>query len=43
VPLDGKRLAIGIGAMVIFIFSFTPVPFGFADGLIPMILKLIQL
>ena len=38
-PLDTKRKVLGLFALVIFVLAFTPVPFGFGDGLIPMLLK----
>lgn len=41
VPLDMKRKAAGLLALVIFILAFTPVPFGFGEGLIPLLQKLI--
>lgn len=37
-PLDMKRKLIGAFALVLFVLAFTPVPFGFGDGLIPMII-----
>ena len=39
IPLDNKRKVIGIFALVVFILAFTPVPFGFGDGLIPLLMK----
>jgi len=42
IPLDTKRKIIGISAMVIFILAFTPVPFGFGKGLIPLIVGLLK-
>jgi membrane-associated protease RseP (regulator of RpoE activity) len=38
-PLGRKRTVAGIFAVLLFILVFTPVPFGFGEGLIPMILK----
>lgn len=38
-PLDGKRRVIGILTLILFVLSFTPVPFGFGEGLVPMLLK----
>ncbi|MBN1893932.1 site-2 protease family protein [bacterium] len=35
--LDPKRKALGFFMIAVFILSFTPVPFGFGEGLIPMI------
>lgn len=40
IPLDRKRRVIGILALILFVLSFTPVPFGFGDGLIPLLIKL---
>ncbi len=37
IPLDLKRQMIGIFALILFFVSFTPVPFLFGEGLIPMI------
>jgi membrane-associated protease RseP (regulator of RpoE activity) len=42
VPLDKKRQVLGILTLIVFVLAFTPVPFGFAGGLIPMIIKAIQ-
>ncbi|MCD6115950.1 site-2 protease family protein [bacterium] len=42
IPLDNKRKIIGIFAMIIFVLAFTPVPFGFGKGLIPLITGLIR-
>lgn len=39
VPLDRKRKILGIIVLVVFVLSFTPVPFGFGDGLIPLLEK----
>jgi len=41
VPLDTKRKVIGIGALVIFVLSFTPVPFGIGKGLVFLILDML--
>jgi membrane-associated protease RseP (regulator of RpoE activity) len=41
-PLDAKRVALGWILLAVFILSVTPVPFGFGEGLIPMILKAIR-
>ncbi len=38
-PLDTKRKVLGIFALIVFILAFTPVPFGFGEGLIPMLIK----
>jgi len=38
-PLDRTRQIIGIFALIVFVLAFTPVPFGFGEGLIPMLLK----
>ena len=38
-PLDIKRKILGIFALIVFILAFTPVPFGFGDGLIPMLIE----
>ena len=38
-PLDRKRAAMGCVALAVFVLAFTPVPFGFGEGLIPMLLK----
>jgi len=38
-PLDTKRKILGIFALIVFILAFTPVPFGFGEGLIPMLIK----
>jgi membrane-associated protease RseP (regulator of RpoE activity) len=38
-PLDGKRKALGVFVLLVFALSFTPVPFGFGEGLIPMLIK----
>ncbi len=38
-PLDLRRKVIGIVVLIIFVVSFTPVPFGFGKGLIPLILE----
>ena len=38
-PLDPRRRAVGAFALLIFVLSFTPVPFGFIEGLIPMLIK----
>ena len=40
VPLDAKRRVLGIAVLIVFVLSFTPVPFGFGEGLIPMLVKL---
>lgn len=37
-PLDGWRRAVGAFALLVFVLAFTPVPFGFGEGLIPMLL-----
>jgi membrane-associated protease RseP (regulator of RpoE activity) len=42
-PLDPKRKALGALILVIFLLSFTPVPFGFGEGLIPMLIKTMHL
>ncbi|MFO7891701.1 MAG: site-2 protease family protein [bacterium] len=39
VPLDRKRKILGIIVLVVFVLSFTPVPFGFGDGLIPLLVE----
>jgi len=41
-PLDRKRRTVGILALVLFVLAFTPVPFGFGDGLIPILMKQFQ-
>ncbi len=41
-PLDRKRTALGWVLLAVFVLSATPVPFGFGDGLIPMIVKAIR-
>jgi membrane-associated protease RseP (regulator of RpoE activity) len=38
-PLDPKRKALGAFVLIVFLLSFTPVPFGFGEGLIPMLIK----
>jgi membrane-associated protease RseP (regulator of RpoE activity) len=38
IPLDRRRKLAGLFAIFLFILAFTPVPFGFGEGLIPMIL-----
>ncbi len=38
-PLDVKRKALGLFVLLVFALSFTPVPFGFGEGLIPMLIK----
>ena len=38
-PLDRKRQILGIFALIVFVLAFTPVPFGFGEGLIPMLMK----
>lgn len=38
-PLDRRRIVIGLLTLVVFILAFTPVPFGLGGGLIPMILE----
>lgn len=40
IPLDPKRKIAGVLALILFVLAFTPVPFGFGEGLIPLILKL---
>lgn len=42
-PLDGKRRMLGAFMLIVFILSFTPVPFGFGEGLIPMLVKAFRL
>jgi len=42
IPLDTGRKIIGVLAMIIFVLAFTPVPFGFGKGLIPLIADLIK-
>jgi membrane-associated protease RseP (regulator of RpoE activity) len=42
-PLGRRRTIAGILAVLLFILAFTPVPFGFGEGLIPMILKGLRL
>ncbi len=42
IPLDTKRKIIGAFAIIVFILAFTPVPFGFGDGLIPLIMQQIR-
>jgi len=42
VPLDTKRKVIGILTLIIFVLAFTPVPFGFGKGLIPLIIDIIK-
>ncbi len=39
IPLDRKRQILGIIILVVFLISFTPVPFGFGEGLIPLLVK----
>jgi len=39
IPLDRKRKILGIIVLVVFVLSFTPVPFGFGDGLIPLLVE----
>lgn len=41
-PLDGKRKILGVFMLIVFALSFTPVPFGFGEGLIPMVIKLLH-
>jgi membrane-associated protease RseP (regulator of RpoE activity) len=36
--LDLKRKALGLFMIAVFILSFTPVPFGFGEGLVPMVM-----
>ncbi len=38
-PLNRTRKIIGIMTLILFVLAFTPVPFGFGEGLIPMLLK----
>ena len=38
-PLDRKRQIIGVLTLILFVTAFTPVPFGFGEGLIPMLIK----
>jgi len=38
-PLDRKRKILGLIDLIVFILSFTPVPFGFGDGLIPLLVE----
>lgn len=38
-PLDKKRKILGSIILIVFVLSFTPVPFGFGDGLIPLLIK----
>ena len=38
-PLDAKRKVVGVFVLVVFLLSFTPVPFDFGGGLIPMLVK----
>lgn len=40
-PLDPKRKMAGALALILFVLAFTPVPFGFGEGLIPLLQKLI--
>lgn len=39
IPLDNKRKVLGIFALIIFVLAFTPVPFGFGEGLIPLLIE----
>lgn len=39
IPLDRKRKIIGILTLILFVLAFTPVPFGFGDGLIPLLMR----
>lgn len=41
-PLDPGRRFLGLLALVLFVLALTPVPFGFGEGLIPMVIKGIQ-
>jgi len=41
-PLDGLRKVLGWAVMAIFILSFTPVPFGVTDGLVPLIVNILN-
>jgi len=41
-PLDSRRRYIGLFALFVFILAFTPVPFGFMKGFIPMIMEQIH-
>jgi membrane-associated protease RseP (regulator of RpoE activity) len=41
-PLDRKRVIIGWILLAVFILSATPVPFGFGEGLLPLLVKGIQ-
>jgi len=40
--LDNKRKLIGAFALIVFVLAFTPVPFGIGDGLIPLLIKLLN-
>ena len=40
IPLDPKRKIAGVLALILFGLAFTPVPFGFGEGLIPLMQKL---
>ncbi|NQT27616.1 site-2 protease family protein [candidate division KSB1 bacterium] len=41
IPLDPIRKIAGVLALILFVLAFTPVPFGFGEGLIPLLQKLI--
>lgn len=41
-PLDAKRKWLGALALILFLLSFTPVPFNIGSGIIPMILDWIR-
>jgi membrane-associated protease RseP (regulator of RpoE activity) len=41
-PLDRKRIVTGWIALAVFVLAFTPVPFGFGEGLISMVLKALR-
>ncbi len=38
-PLGPERMVLGAFMLAVFLLSFTPVPFGFGEGLIPMLIK----
>jgi membrane-associated protease RseP (regulator of RpoE activity) len=41
-PLEPRETTMGTVALAVFVLAFTPVPFGFGEGLIPMIVKALR-
>jgi membrane-associated protease RseP (regulator of RpoE activity) len=41
-PLDRRRIVLGWVLLAVFILSATPVPFGFGEGLIPLLVKALR-